>query len=56
MNPLDPRRTACPSRTQLQQYCVGAGRGYAVTATTPSTQYERFELEFRQLLDGLRLQ
>jgi len=41
--------------TQIQLYYAESGRGYTATATTPSTQFERFEMEFRLLLDGLQL-
>ncbi|MCB0880015.1 MAG: DcrB-related protein [Thermoleophilia bacterium] len=41
--------------TQIQLYYAEEGRGYTATATTPSTQFERFEMQFRQLLGGLAL-
>ena len=41
---------------QIQLYYAENGRGYTATATTPSTQFERFELQFRQLLGGLALE
>jgi hypothetical protein len=41
--------------TQIQLYYAENGRGYTATATTPSTAFERFELQFRQLLGGLQL-
>ena len=41
--------------TQIQLYYAEDGRGYTATATTPSTQFERFEMQFRQLLGGLAL-
>ena len=42
--------------TQMQLYYTENGRGYTATATTPSTQIQRFELLLRQILGGLRIQ
>lgn len=41
--------------TQIQLYYAENGRGYTATATTPTTDFERFEMQFRQLLGGLKL-
>lgn len=41
--------------TQIQFYYAEEGRGYTITATAPSTQFERFEVQFRQLLVGFAL-
>lgn len=39
--------------TQIQLYYAEQGRGYTATATTPTSQFGRFEVEFRQLLGGI---
>jgi hypothetical protein len=41
--------------TQIQLYCVENGRGYTATATTPTTQFERYEMQFRKLLGKLMI-
>ena len=41
--------------TQIQLYYAEKGRGYTATATTPSAQYERFELQLRIILDSLMI-
>jgi hypothetical protein len=38
---------------QIQIYYAEPGRGYTATATTPSSEFERFELELRDVLEGL---
>lgn len=43
------------TREEIQLYYAEEGRGYTATATTPSTQFERFDMQFRQLLGGLTL-
>jgi hypothetical protein len=42
--------------TQLQLYYAEAGRGYTATATTPSSQFARYELELRDVLEGLLIE
>src|SRR4051794_34286815 len=42
--------------TQIQLYYAEAGRGYTATATTPSSEFARYELELRDVLDGLLLE
>jgi tetratricopeptide (TPR) repeat protein len=42
--------------THIQLYYVEHGRGFTVTATTSSADYQRFELQLRQILDGLVIQ
>ena len=39
--------------TQIQLYFAESGRGYTATATTPSAEFSRYELELRDILDGL---
>jgi tetratricopeptide (TPR) repeat protein len=39
--------------TQVQLYYVENGRGFTATATTPSSQYERFELQLRLILNRM---
>jgi hypothetical protein len=39
--------------TQIQLYYVRAGRGYTATATTPTSEFGRYEAQLRQILDGL---
>lgn len=41
--------------TQIQGFYAEPERGFTFTATTPSTQFERFEMQFRQLIEGLAL-
>ncbi|MBD0021232.1 MULTISPECIES: DcrB-related protein [Gordonia] len=41
--------------TQMQLYYVEPGHGFTTTATTPSTQFHRFEDVFRRTLTTLRL-
>jgi len=41
--------------TQIQIYYAEKGRGYTATATTPSTQFARFELQFWSVLDEIRV-
>lgn len=41
--------------TQVQAYFATNGRGYTVTATTPSPTFEAFESEFRSVLEGMAL-
>jgi hypothetical protein len=38
---------------QLQLYYTEPGRGYTATATTPSTNFARFEFVLRDILEGL---
>ncbi len=42
--------------TQIQLYYAERGRGYTVTATAQSTQFERFEMQFRLLLRDVLLE
>ena len=41
--------------TQVQLYFAANGRGYTATATTPSSEFHRFEQQFDQMLSGLLL-
>lgn len=50
-----PEADAVPV-TQLQLYYAENGRGYTATATTPTSQIQRFELLLRQILGGLRIE
>lgn len=38
---------------QIQLYYAESERGYTATATTPSSEFERFEFELQDILDGL---
>lgn len=40
---------------QIQFYYADPGRGYTATATTPATQFDRFEPTFQRILGGLQL-
>ena len=42
--------------TQLQVYTVTTGRGWTATATTPSTNFHRFEVAFYATLAGLSME
>jgi len=41
---------------QIQLYYAESGRGYTATATTPSTEFGRYELELRDVLEGLAIE
>lgn len=41
--------------TQIQVYYAEPGRGYSVTATTPTTQFDRFETIFQRVQGGIQL-
>jgi hypothetical protein len=41
--------------TQMQVYYVENGRGYTATATTPSTQFDRFEWAFNMVLSDIAI-
>jgi hypothetical protein len=41
--------------TQIQLYYAANGRGYTATATTPSTQFHRFEHQLSQILERLSI-
>jgi hypothetical protein len=41
--------------TQIQVYFASSGRGYTATATTPSSQYRRFEHQLVQIFEGLSI-
>ena len=38
---------------QIQLYYVEKGRGYTATATTPKSEYERYEFDLQDILEGL---
>jgi hypothetical protein len=42
--------------TQIQLYYAEGGRGYTATATTPTSQFARYEQQVRACLDSLKLQ
>ena len=42
--------------SQLQLYCVVGGRGYTATATTPTTEFERYRPQLVQVLVGLLIE
>jgi hypothetical protein len=41
---------------QIQLYCVINGRGYTATATAPLSEFQRFQLYFGEILEGLRIE
>jgi hypothetical protein len=41
--------------TQMQVYYAENGRGYTATATTPSTQFDRFEWQFKVVLSDIAI-
>ena len=41
--------------TQMQAYYAENGRGYTTTATTPSTQFDRFEWAFNMVLSDIAI-
>jgi hypothetical protein len=42
--------------TQIQLYYAESGRGWTATATTPSTEFSRYELDLRDVLEGLMIE
>ena len=42
--------------TQIQIYLALPGRGYTATATTPSTQFEEYELTLLDIIEGLLIE
>jgi hypothetical protein len=41
---------------QIQLYYAESGRGYTATATTPSSQFSRYELELTRILESLLIE